>query len=214
MRALGVKCLGGEWLRCPRCHHAQLNVSEAAIAQWHQTFDTKRIWKPLYEEVQEKRVDILGELAPVAKSVLDVGCGRGGLLRLLTWIPKRVGIDPDASVGAHWRKSNGVVYVTAGLSRYAQKGLQFDVVMAWHVFEHVQDIRAALRQALKLTAPGGYLIGEVPIGIRLRVKNYDGHAHRFSPASVLHWLAIHGIRPIRAGPGMLEPSFMFVLQKD
>ena len=214
MQTLGVKCLGGEWLRCGRCHHAQLNVSEKAIGQWHQTFDTKRMWKPLYDDIREMRLDMLGELAPRAGSVLDIGCGRGALLNALAWIPRRVGIDPDATAAPYWLPTGKVEYIHAELAEYAAKGQQFDVVMAWHVFEHVRDIRAALRQALKLTAPGGHLIGEVPIGIRLRVKNYDGHAHRFSPASVLHWLAVHGATLVHGGSGTLEPSFMFVLQKD
>ncbi len=214
MQTLGVKCLGGEWLRCGRCHHAQLNVSEKAIAQWHQTCDTKRVWKPLYDDIRERRLDVLGDLAPRAGSVLDIGCGRGTLLGLLRWIPRKVGIDPDATAAGYWSEPEDVEYIQTGLSEYAKKDQQFDLVMAWHVFEHVRDIRQALAQALKLTAPKGYLIGEVPIGIRLRVKNYDGHAHRFSPASVLHWLAVHGASLVRGGPGMLEPSFMFVLQKD
>ncbi|HEU0222925.1 MAG TPA: methyltransferase domain-containing protein, partial [Paracoccaceae bacterium] len=78
---------------------------------------------------------------------------------------------PEAAIGAILRPHLGE-YVTADLNHPADLALditaialpeaRFDLIMANHVLEHVDD-RAALAELFRILAPGGRLIVTVPI---------------------------------------------------
>ena len=108
---------------------------------------------------------------------MDIGCGDGYLLAVMP-IANRVGLVLDKTVTAQ----EGPIYLT-GDFQTTDCGM-FDVVMAWHVLEHIRDIRVAMARMISLAKPGGTVIFELPVNRHLDIKEYLGHLHRFSAESV------------------------------
>jgi SAM-dependent methyltransferase len=102
-------------------------------------------------------------LVPVHGSVLDVGCGSGGLLNFFRentdW--SLHGIEPVAEAAAIGIASGLDIRPTT-LDDAAFEDASFDLAMMNHVLEHVPDPIATLRTLRRIVKPGGYLTGEVP----------------------------------------------------
>jgi len=100
-------------------------------------------------------------LAPGAR-VLDVGCGRGVALAALAdrgFEAHGVEIGPDALRGVDPRARVRIAPTLAAAGHPAEL---FDMVLIWHVLEHLRQPDAALAEARRLLRPGGRLVVAVP----------------------------------------------------
>lgn len=107
--------------------------------------------------------------------VLDLGCGRGEWLSLLTAKGVRsVGIDTNSSCIAECR-DRGLNVENAELIDYLSKVPEhtFRAITAFQVFEHLSfaDLREVMRLAQRALAPGGMLLAEVPNAKNARVAS-------------------------------------------
>ncbi len=94
--------------------------------------------------------------------VLDLGCGSGDLLAALR-ADKQAGIGMDISRPALRAAAEvGVPGVVADYRCLPFAGASFDVVMMFHMLEHIPDPDAALRAAAYLLRPEGKLLVQVP----------------------------------------------------
>lgn len=118
-------------------------------------------------------VDSIRHRTPVASPrLLDLGCGRGLFLeraasRFPDWM--LAGIDPEPT-GV---RTTSTLVPTATIRRGAANDIpfpagNFDVVTAWDVLEHVEDLDAGLSEAKRCLTTGGLLLAVVPV--------YDGVA--------------------------------------
>lgn len=96
-------------------------------------------------------------------TILDVGCGHGWFLDeakargLVTF-----GIEPDAKV-ARRSTTQGDHSIRDGFFPEALAETErFDIIIFNDVFEHLPDVRAALRAVDRHLAPGGHLILNMP----------------------------------------------------
>ncbi|MEO8348341.1 MAG: class I SAM-dependent methyltransferase [Acidobacteriota bacterium] len=98
-----------------------------------------------------------------AGRLLDVGCGRGllpALMRARGW--EVHGVEFSDWAARHAREELHVpVFVGDFLESPYPPGF-FDVVVFWHVLEHVRDPVAALRKSREILKPGGLLVVAVP----------------------------------------------------
>ena len=135
--------------------------------------------------------------------ILDVGCGRGLMLREL----KRNGWDcygteysPQAAQATS-EVLNIPVYVTADIASCRFQDGYFDVVSLWHVFEHIPNPQNILKEIRRILKPRGVLIVEVPNLFSLQAKIAKGKwIHLDSPRHFFHY-SIHNLKIILEANG-------------
>jgi SAM-dependent methyltransferase len=95
--------------------------------------------------------------------VLDIGCGRGLLLSKLRergWQPRGTELSEEAA--AYARERLGLPVTTEALQDCMFPAEEFDLVILWHVLEHVPSPRAMLKEVSRILKPGGVLLVAVP----------------------------------------------------
>jgi len=99
---------------------------------------------------------------PPGARVLDIGCGRGVLLKELADRGLEVhGVEHSegATFGADPRAQ---VRIAAELADAGYDAEYFDEVIIWHVLEHVRQPRATIDEIRRILRPGGRFIVAVP----------------------------------------------------
>lgn len=97
-------------------------------------------------------------------SILDVGCGTGGMLQMLRDFGTVSGMDTSeqALASARQRLGPDVPLRQGQLPDGLPPGQTFDLVTAFDVIEHIPDAPAALAAIRGALAPGGALVVTVP----------------------------------------------------
>lgn len=104
---------------------------------------------------------LVGDL-PTGSKVLDIGCGRGVMLRALLDLGHEahgVEIAPEAASGADPRAQ---IRIAPELVKASYDENTFDAVIMWHVLEHLPHPEQTLAEIRRILRPGGRLILAVP----------------------------------------------------
>lgn len=115
-------------------------------------------WQPASRIYQDT---VAARLTPTAR-VLDLGCGRGGVLeRLHPFAGFVAGIDPDpASLREHRARA---LALTCGLAeRLPYSDGSFDLVCASWVLEHLPDPARAFAEIARVLVSGGHFVFLTP----------------------------------------------------
>ena len=125
---------------------------EANAAWWQEEFTDGAD-----PEYVEQIVPLVSQLLAGADAVLDVGTGEGQLARLVDGFA--VGVDPT------WRqletaacRGGGPVYVRAEAARLPFADGRFDAVLACLVFEHIDEVDAAIAEVARVLRSGGRFV--------------------------------------------------------
>lgn len=109
---------------------------------------------------QERRLEMIRRYVPLEGArLLDIGCGIGAYVRRFSdFTDRAAGIDVDIA-----RCVRGAKAGVAGLSVAVSESLPFaaatfDGVLLNEVIEHVHDDRETVREALRVTKPGGRVL--------------------------------------------------------
>lgn len=119
---------------------------------------------------------------PKAKSILDIGSGRGFMLYFLKKFfgyHTAIGTQIEAASLKFSREKLGLDIYGEDLLKIDLKEKQFDLVTIWHVLEHVRDPEAYIETIYRLLNDNGRLVIEVP--------NFDSWTRRFSGK---YWLGL------------------------
>jgi len=145
-------------------------------------------------------------LNPGARSVLDIGSGRGFMLYYLKkyfGCTTAIGTQISRPAVEFARRRLGLEIHDRDLLELPVEPERYDVVTIWHVLEHVQRPEEYLQRIFQVLKPGGCLAVEVPnynSWTRKLTKQYwlgldlDYHLYFFSPATLSRLLEKHGFR--------------------
>jgi SAM-dependent methyltransferase len=113
---------------------------------------------------QERRLEMIRRYVPLeGATVLDLGCGIGAYVRRFDELGATAyGLDIDAARVRRGVEA-GVARLSAGVGEQLPfRDASFDGVLLNEVIEHVDDDRATLREALRVTKPGGHVVVFAP----------------------------------------------------
>jgi len=141
--------------------------------------------------------------------VLDVGCGRGDLLRDLgdAGYTQLLGIDPFAPEAVLDGEPPIRRTTLAELAESAPAS--FDLVMFHHALEHIDDQVGTLRAAATVLAPAGCLLVRVPLAGSEAWRHYREHWVQLDAPrhAVLHTVASLRAVGERAGLALAHVDF-------
>jgi len=128
------------------------------------------------------RLDELKPYLPKAGRILDLGAGGGEWVHSLATAGYAAeGLEPNIGFAQYAISEYGHPIAVAPLESASVAAASYDVVTAFHVFEHMRDPGAALDRVHALLTPKGKLIIEVP-DITARDQST---ATKFHPAHVI-----------------------------
>jgi len=146
-------------------------------------------------------------LSPQPGRALDVGCGTGELLAALRqdgWAVQ--GVEPDATLARQAREESGLDVFVGDLAAAAFPDGHFDLVVLWHVLEHLPEPRATLAEVRRVLRPAGVAVIGVPNAASLQARlfgrywaAYDvpWHLTHFTPGTLGRLLEQTGLRVVR-----------------
>lgn len=110
-------------------------------------------------EYTEQILPILADLAGSGTRILEIGTGEGQVLRYLEDRRERelmVGIDPTPEqIERAVARGGPQLYLRSGANNLPFSDAAFDTVIACLVFEHIDDLEAALREVSRVLVDGG-----------------------------------------------------------
>lgn len=92
--------------------------------------------------------------------VLDIGCGPGWLLSAIAPAWERHGVELSAAAAEHASQYGSIF--TGPFEAADFEPESFDLIVMYHVIEHLPEPVAALGRALALLRPGGHLVLGTP----------------------------------------------------
>ena len=138
-----------------------------------------------------------GGRAPSSRRILDVGCGTGGMLPLLSKYGRVTGIDSEPLALDYCRRRG---MTDLHLQENFEAGEPYDLVTLFDVLEHVPDEAGFLNWTRALLRPGGRLIITVPAFPWLwsRHDELNHHQRRYTRERLRTALRGAGFRVVRA----------------
>jgi SAM-dependent methyltransferase len=143
------------------------------------------------EGVTSRRADWLDQMIPAGSQILEIGCGRGLLLSALQQRGHRcVGIERSDLAANRAKEIPGLLIHTAPMAECRLPEGSFDLVILWHVLEHLHDPAQTVALIHRLLRPGGQLILEVPnlAALQSRISgrfwfhlDVERHLYHFTP---------------------------------
>lgn len=149
-----------------------------------------------HPELDYWELKLFERLVPLAKTLLDLGCGAGSFLKRASQRYQVMGIDANRKAVSICRRK-GLKVRQADAQKTGLKGGMFDIVRAKELLEHLQKPQRLLAEVKRLLIPGGLLVLHVPTQYSLfyPVTNFwDDYTHirPFSKKGLLRLLSEFG----------------------
>jgi 2-polyprenyl-3-methyl-5-hydroxy-6-metoxy-1,4-benzoquinol methylase len=161
---------------------------------------------------------------PRAKSIFDIGSGRGFMLYYLKkYFGYRVamGTQPSRPALEFSRKELGLEIFQEDFLELPLGNRTFDIITMWHVLEHVAEPERYVERIARCLKPGGTLVVEVP-NLRSWTACFTGgywlgldlkhHLYFFTPRSLSRMLTKHGFEITHVHTFSLEYSIFISAQ--
>jgi len=154
--------------------------------------------------------------------ILEIGCGRGLLLSTLAGLGHEChGTERSEFAAKRAQRTPGIKIYTAPLDECPFQRDSFDLVILWHVLEHLDNPAQTFGRLRHLLRPGGILILEVPnlasLQSRLTGKRWfhldiERHLYHFPTEGLRRLLRANEFAVIKEGTFSWEQCPFGVLQ--
>ena len=171
---------------CDRCGMGYVNPvpDQHDWDQYYMQF-SKYATPTTISEVDQFRFSIIAEflkdeLISESATILDVGCGSGGLLKTLAQkgFHQLTGLEP-APVGNHFSsQDSSILFINEPFDSLNVESY-YDVIILEQVLEHLGDVRRVIQKVSALQKPGGLVYIGVPDGLKFKDCS-DGPFQQFS----------------------------------
>lgn len=139
---------------------------------------------------------LTGEM-PHPRRILELGCGNGGMLRVLRRsCPEATVVGMDLFFeGLRHARSRDAGLLVQGDVNHPPLGVQFDLIGMFDVIEHIPDHIGVLRSAGKILKPDGSMLITVPAHPSLwsYFDEASRHCRRYTPRSLREALESSGL---------------------
>ncbi|MBK1709319.1 class I SAM-dependent methyltransferase [Marichromatium gracile] len=126
-------------------------------------------------------LDFIAKLRPGFTEVTDIGCGRGGFLRLARRSHPGVRVlGIDIAPGDPEARAEAVMFAAATSAVLPLANDSQSLLTCFHVLEHLRVLDSTLEELARVLQPGGLLVIEVP----------DAERYAETPIGPAYWLAI------------------------
>jgi SAM-dependent methyltransferase len=140
--------------------------------------------------------------------VLEIGCGTGNVLGALEEAcPSGVVMGMDRFLeGLSFAKKRGRQRLIQGDAHYPPFGIQFEIIGAFDVIEHLSDDGQILRDMHRMLRPGGRVILTVPANQWLwsEFDEASDHCRRYDRKELREKLRVAGFTSIFVSPFMMS----------
>ena len=157
-----------------------------------------------------KRI-ILMKLLKQSKSVLDYGAGDGKFAKYLEKSGKKIFTYDPLKVN-----SSNTINLTQDTD------LQVDMLMMWHVLEHISDLKKIFPKILERVNKNGFLVIAVPNRDCFDAKYYKNHwaawdvprhLYHFNHKSLLNFMSCYGLSFVFKRPLTLDSYYVSYLSE-
>lgn len=198
-------------VQCATCKHVFLDSFDHVNEDYFVN-DTFLLSKPFlhgveerlrhYEAENQERTIRIGPLV-LNKRVLEFGCGAGALMeKIRPMVSSIEGLERTASFRARLQGMGYAVH-----QDLSQTQGSYDVILMFHVLEHLSDAVESIRGCVDRLSPNGLLYIEVPniddalltlydVGEYRKFHFFKDHLHYFSRASLTEAIQQAGAMPV------------------
>lgn len=161
------------------------------------------------EAMNEKRIKLIKKYLPKEQTCLDIGAGGGNFAIAVSPFVKTVHCQELHPKLTKAIKSKGFKTFYGDFFNLDIK-YTYDIVTAWHVLEHVENLKSFISKCSKLS--NNLIVIEVPCDRKL-TKDFDGHLHHFSKSSLETLMKSQGLNILEIKDGIQMPSILIICQK-
>lgn len=198
-------------LQCGSCQHVFLDSFDHVNEDYFVN-DAFLLSKPFlhgieerlrhYEAENQERALRIGPLV-LNKRVLEFGCGAGALLEKICPLASSIeGLERTAGFRARLQAKGYTIH-----NDLSQTTGRYDVILMFHVLEHLSDAVGSIRGCLERLTPNGLLYIEVPniddalltlydVGEYRKFHFFKDHLHYFSRRSLTEAIRQSGAEPV------------------
>jgi 2-polyprenyl-3-methyl-5-hydroxy-6-metoxy-1,4-benzoquinol methylase len=123
--------------------------------------ETSHWWFSTRQKIIGDMIKRKAALRPSSK-ILDVGCGTGAILAMLSTQYEAWGTDTSPIAIEYCRKRGIANAFCCTLETFPHPEMRFDLITMFDVIEHIDDDIGVLRQARQLLKAGGKILVTVP----------------------------------------------------
>jgi 2-polyprenyl-3-methyl-5-hydroxy-6-metoxy-1,4-benzoquinol methylase len=127
--------------------------------------------------------DLISHPEPGKIHIFEFGCAEGMLLYALKQRGYKVTGNDICRIAEEGTQELGIEISTLPIEKFAKNGRKFDLIMSFHVAEHLRNPLDVIKNLSTLLSPGGVMLLHVPID-DLEFGNVD-HYHFFTNDSCL-----------------------------
>ncbi|MFH1772636.1 MAG: class I SAM-dependent methyltransferase [Candidatus Omnitrophota bacterium] len=177
-------------MRCKKSGVIFLSCCDHAGISHYENIREYKDWTPFDQD--QVKADDLRRAEEIRNLIrkrkwLDVGCGKGGLLKILSQEPEdSCAVEPQKNLRTRLKEEGFRVY--PAIDEVPDEN--FDFITLFHVFEHMADPVGALKSLHRKLSPAGKIIIEVPHANDFLISTFNLKSFKdftfFSEHLILH----------------------------